>query len=683
MKNLKTIFLLISFVFLCGITIAQQKSTKLPSLDDGKVIQAKLKPDPEQKEILSAYLKGKTTSDTLRIKVKGTTMLQNVGITILSLDKKNELNFEIAKENWKNIARNGNTSNGFYQTFFQTGGDFGIAIYSNKKGVPFNVIIWTSDELKPKTDDLFVSIEEYNKLNKTNLATASSSNNEKEQEASIDNFQKKENQKPNTNFFNYVIVAVLVIIAMLLFALLKKKKLTNLGVFLIFFMISQYSFSQISQSDMDEIKANLSYFPGSNNVVRIAEFFNEGKDGKSNYDMLTKQDTDYQPNIDPKGQPKLPSSCKKSKNNQKRKNSRRRNPTNSNQTNQDNNDTAIDSPKYDSNGNPINNNTETTSQNDNPFTDDGTVVSRNDTDTNYKKDENGNLIEEDVIDRPKYDNDGNPIEYDANGRPKFDRNDNYIDYDNSNRPKFDSDGQTIDYPIENENTIYNINGRPRFDRQKKEIHYDNVQHPNYDRHGNLIAYINVENDEDSSQNETSSQNESASSDNPSNSDINVDVTNKKNEFEGANQNNATRNRNYNPSNDEEPTDNDFDNSDGCKCLKNAYADLENLRYKFEKLRIILLLTEKITKYAISFGDDVSPLTGGIGGLAWQKERLKILKGMKKFYKAYDNKYNQFVNDLNSILKQIDKCENKLEFESWYDKVGFIYYEFMKDKYKRT
>ena len=57
--------------------------------------------------------------------------------------------------------------------------------------------------------------------------------------------------------------------------------------------------------------------------------------------------------------------------------------------------------------------------------------------------------------------------------------------------------------------------------------------------------------------------------------------------------------------------------------------------------------------------------------------------MDNFYKSYDNKYKEFDVKLNSILHEIDRCEEKLGFEDWYSKIGFIYYNFMSDKYKRN
>jgi len=683
----KTLIILF-FLFYVVTTFSQQKPYEILTLDKGEIFNAKLTPDPEQKEVLSAYLKGKTTKDTLRIKIKGTPMVQNVTITVLCLDKQENINVEIAKGQWKKVERKGKTKNGFYRISFKTARDFGISIHNNKIGTPFNVIIWTSGELKPKSNSLFIPISEYNNKNNTSF-------NESKVESTIENNVEntnKSNERQKSNFMMYLIIAVLILISILLFMLLKKKKNKSLGLFVFLFMLSNITFSQISNADQNLIIDNLDEITGVEGTSRVVKFFRDSEGGQSDYELLTEEDSNHEPNVNPDGQPELPSSCKSAGNKNRPTRNKvkpRNNRRNTNRASTEDEDTKyddIDRPKYDDDGNAINYGKSNTSnsQDNNPFTDDGTVVQGD----GLKKDKDGNPISGSAPSGHNdqvMDDEGDTIEYDSNGRPKFDRNDEFIDYENSNRPKHDYQGNTIDYPTEDKNTIYNRNGRPRFDSQGSAIEYDNVNRPNYDRHGNLILYKNVENEnnsESTSDNTENTINNTQGKQNVRESETAYDSKGDENIRNNTNRNQTGNKTDSTDSNVQNGGENQ-DNSKGCECLENAYDDLEVIRYQFEKLRIIYNSQEKITKYAISFGDDVSPLTGGLGGLAWQKERMKILKGMEKFYKAYDKKHLYFVNQLKDNLKEIEKCEAQLDFENWYSRVGFLYFNFMKDKYKRN
>lgn len=671
---------LISLLFiLCVITVfSQQKSFEIPTLDKGKVFNAKLTPDSENKEVLSAYLKGKTTKDTLRIKVKGTSMVQNVTITVLCLDKIENLNIEIAKGNWKEVKRKGKTKNGFYQVSFKTARNFGVSIHNNKTGTPFNIIIWTSGELKPKSNNLFIPISEYNKKNNTSFNDPNKINDSNEE---------------NSNFTRYLIAGSLLVIIILLFMLIKKKNNKSLSLFVLLFTLSNFTFSQISQEDVNEIKANLSYFPAAANAIRIGEFFNEGKDGQSDFDRLSSDDRDYEPNVNPDGQPELPSSCMNAGNKNRpkadNKDNSRNNRRNTDRTSTEDDDTKyddLDRPKYDEEGNAIDygeNNSNTNSSNSNTqVMDDYQTNTQGD---GLKKDKDGNpipgsapigqVMDDEVvvihnIELPKYDKDGKPIEYDI-----------------SNRPKHDVDGVPINYATENDQTDYNREGRPKYDKDGKPIIYDNLEKPTYDKNGSIIKYKGeperLEGDP-----EKLDEPENVSNNTQGKGNVRESETAYNDKDDSNNENNIDTNRNQTADNKVESTGNKtsgnkLDDSEGCECLEKAYGELEDIRYKFEKLRIIYTNTESFTKKQISFGDDVSPLTGGIGGLAWQKQRVKILKSMETFYKAYDRKYLQFVGDLKVNLKEIEECEAKLDFENWYSSVGFLYFNFIKDKYKRN
>lgn len=124
------------------------------------------------------------------------------------------------------------------------------------------------------------------------------------------------------------------------------------------------------------------------------------------------------------------------------------------------------------------------------------------------------------------------------------------------------------------------------------------------------------------------------------------------------------------------------NEEGCICLENAYAELNERRINLEKLRIIF--THSMTKInaGIAFGDNVSGVHG-VSGLAWQSQKMIILtESIPTLNRAYDSKYMEMMESLEINLREIERCEAILGYENWYNHSGFIYFSFMADKYKR-
>ncbi|CAM1373923.1 hypothetical protein [Tenacibaculum xiamenense] len=131
--------------------------------------------------------------------------------------------------------------------------------------------------------------------------------------------------------------------------------------------------------------------------------------------------------------------------------------------------------------------------------------------------------------------------------------------------------------------------------------------------------------------------------------------------------------------DEETLLDSKDKKNGCDCLEEAYKELKKNQLSLEKLLKIAQHTKKITDYGISFGDNFSGVHA-VSGLAWQKERAKVLKSIEKFDRSYKNKHAELMKRLHTTLMTIDRCEKKLGEDHWYNKSGFMYYEFMKVRY---
>jgi hypothetical protein len=118
-----------------------------------------------------------------------------------------------------------------------------------------------------------------------------------------------------------------------------------------------------------------------------------------------------------------------------------------------------------------------------------------------------------------------------------------------------------------------------------------------------------------------------------------------------------------------------------ECYQSATGRLNRVRTQFERLRALYQENQEYVQAQIAFGESVASIPNA--GLGWYEARKKIEEGEQVFYQAYDKKYSELTQSLEQSLKSISECEDKYFNEkNWYDRFGFIYYQFMADRYKR-
>lgn len=123
-------------------------------------------------------------------------------------------------------------------------------------------------------------------------------------------------------------------------------------------------------------------------------------------------------------------------------------------------------------------------------------------------------------------------------------------------------------------------------------------------------------------------------------------------------------------------------SSECECFDRAYRDLQDLQGVFERLRLLGLATKRMVDSAVALGDSVASI--GLGaGLGWIAPRMDIQQSMDDFEQIYAAKHAELVDDLYGTLQEIAACEAKLGDRDWYSRAGFIYYELMKERYRRV
>ncbi|MAT90257.1 MAG: hypothetical protein CMC35_06150 [Flavobacteriaceae bacterium] len=130
------------------------------------------------------------------------------------------------------------------------------------------------------------------------------------------------------------------------------------------------------------------------------------------------------------------------------------------------------------------------------------------------------------------------------------------------------------------------------------------------------------------------------------------------------------------------TDAGFDDESSCAgCFLAAREQFNEVRYLFEQLATIYKCTKNFSNAALSFGDNASGIHG-VSGLAWQAERRKIEKSVADLEKAYDKKYGELLESLSESMLKLSECEARYGVEDWFDRFGYMYFEFIRDKYQR-
>jgi hypothetical protein len=119
-----------------------------------------------------------------------------------------------------------------------------------------------------------------------------------------------------------------------------------------------------------------------------------------------------------------------------------------------------------------------------------------------------------------------------------------------------------------------------------------------------------------------------------------------------------------------------------RCYQSAQGHLNGSRMLLERLRAIYEGTKRYVDASVSFGDNVSGIHA-VQGLAWQSERRSIMAEFEKFERTHEDKRQGMMRGLRAALDEIATCEAQyFNNPDWFNRYGFIYYQFMEARYKR-
>jgi hypothetical protein len=123
-------------------------------------------------------------------------------------------------------------------------------------------------------------------------------------------------------------------------------------------------------------------------------------------------------------------------------------------------------------------------------------------------------------------------------------------------------------------------------------------------------------------------------------------------------------------------------SDACgECYQKAQTDINFMRFNLEKLRSTCRETEAAADRAMKFGDDVSSIHGGLG-IAWQNEKIGIVKKVEHLKQTCRQKYDGMMTGTEKAIREMDRCEAEFfNNRDWYDRYGFLYYQFLRARYE--
>ncbi len=119
-----------------------------------------------------------------------------------------------------------------------------------------------------------------------------------------------------------------------------------------------------------------------------------------------------------------------------------------------------------------------------------------------------------------------------------------------------------------------------------------------------------------------------------------------------------------------------------ECYGRAYEQLARSRLLLLRARALFDATHRFASAAQAHGDNVAPSTRE-AAIVWEMQKPRIRASLAQFDATYDRKIADMLAVVQQTLRDIALCE-KLYYETqdWYERFGFIYFEFLQARYQR-
>jgi hypothetical protein len=120
---------------------------------------------------------------------------------------------------------------------------------------------------------------------------------------------------------------------------------------------------------------------------------------------------------------------------------------------------------------------------------------------------------------------------------------------------------------------------------------------------------------------------------------------------------------------------------GCQCMASATDKLRKNRQMLEKLRVLVANQKNFVDKAIALGNSYAQLHTLLG-LQWVGIRKHdIEEPYAEFKQISRQKHQGLMDAIQKDLQDVSACEAKLGEPDWYQKSGFMYYEFLYAAYR--
>lgn len=660
--------LLFNIFLLTSITAFGQDKIKMPELDTiNKVYTLEFSPDSQNKKVISAYMQGTTVKDSLRFWAEGTILIQNVMVTVLSSDKHAKIKVDIVKNNWEDSKINGYLEDGAFQESFDTAGKFGVVITSDLPGKPFYLAVWTSGERIPDMSRLYYPASEENSV----------SNQNSDNYSVIVGGKNSDNitSDTNTNYLMLALIVILVIIAIFLgLMVFRKKNSAMLLIFVILFGGNEILNAQAQSLQEVVLNDLLEEYTGVKDLVTYSRNLREAGYLGRQRPLDPIADADAEADVNSAGGPRLPSSCIP----------RRYGGTQEDRTG------------LGSGSNPMGGPIETMGNSEN-----GSLREDSDSDGSKGLNDDDSQIPDEKVQEYEAEKSRLRNEHHNLNQQAQETLDEKLEYEDKLYGQLMDNAQAV-----HESQMAAANGNAEL-MVTFTTSYANQTSALARAHVNRIQQYRTQFQQQQNRNDASLERslkklreryqDSKDGDSKKEDDESDGSKSLGNQSSGSGSSGSLGN-DESPGGDsdsgsnENPIDNDSGasgsdrnetNNEACNCLDRAYIELDKRRLNLERLRIIYSHSMKKINAGIAFGDNVSGVHG-VSGLAWQSQKMIILKeSIPTLNKAYDDKYAEMIEALEENLLEIDRCERLLDYENWYNHAGFIYYQFMADKYKRN
>ena len=124
-----------------------------------------------------------------------------------------------------------------------------------------------------------------------------------------------------------------------------------------------------------------------------------------------------------------------------------------------------------------------------------------------------------------------------------------------------------------------------------------------------------------------------------------------------------------------------DGAQGCQCMATAVDKLRKNRQMLEKLRVLVTNQKAFVDKATALGNSYAQLHTLLG-LQWVGiKRHDIDEPYAQFKIISNQKHQALMAAIQKDVQDVGDCEAKLGERDWYQKFGFMYYEFLYAAYK--